>query len=124
VLGETLAMPVPLFVCRSCRPDGWKSDGPRPGSLLVGEVERVVREKGLSGSIAVLPIHCLAHCAHACAAAVLPPDGRKVVFDGLAATSEVAEALVSVANVVRTQGSRGVAPDKCPHTLLKHRREL
>lgn len=117
-------MPVPLFVCRSCRPDGWKADGPRPGALLAGEVERVVRAKGLSGSIAVLPIHCLAHCAHSCAAAVLPDDGRKVVFDGLAPTSEVAEALVSVANVVRTQGRRGADFEKCPAAIARNRREL
>jgi predicted metal-binding protein len=120
---RTLAMPIALFVCRSCRPEGWKPEGPRPGSLLVGEVERVVRAQGLTDKVAVLPIHCLAHCAHACSAAILPQDGPRVVFDELAPTAEVAEALVTLTMLVRREGRSAAMPERCPAVLASHRRE-
>ncbi len=115
--------PVPLFVCRSCRPQGWIESGPRPGTLLVSEVERVVRARGLQGQIAVLPIHCLAHCAHSCSAAVLPHDGRRVTFDDLPPDAKTAEALVRVALAVQHDGRAGAELARCPETLCAHRRE-
>jgi predicted metal-binding protein len=108
---------IALFVCRSCRPLGWNANGPRPGSLLVGEVERVVRERGLQSKIAVLPIHCLARCARSCSAAILPREGARVVFDELDASRESAEALVSVALNVRADGASGAAPDRLPRGI-------
>lgn len=114
---------IALFVCRSCRPVGWNANGgPRPGSLLVGEVERVVRERGAQHKIAVLPIHCLARCAHSCSAAVLPPNGARVLFDELEPTRETAESLVEVALAVRAEGSVAAAPQRCPAQLTGKRR--
>lgn len=114
---------VALFVCRSCRPVGWNANGgPRPGSLLVGEVERVVRERGVQHKIAVLPIHCLARCAHSCSAAILPRDGARVLFDELDPSRETAETLVTVALSVREEGSRAASPERCPATLSAKRR--
>jgi predicted metal-binding protein len=114
---------VALFVCRSCRPVVWNANGgPRPGSLLVGEVERVVRERGAQHKIAVLPIHCLARCAHSCSAAVLPRDGGRALFDELEPSRETAESLVTVALAVREEGARAASPERCPAALTAKRR--
>jgi predicted metal-binding protein len=90
--------------------------------LLVGEVERVVRERGAQHKIAVLPIHCLARCAHSCSAAVLPRDGGRVLFDELEVSRETAESLVTVALAVREEGARAASPERCPAALTAKRR--
>lgn len=114
---------VALFVCRSCRPVGWNANGgPRPGSLLVGEVERVVRERNAQHQIAVLPIHCLARCARSCSAAILPRDGGRVLFDELEPSRETAESLVTIALAVRDEGARAASPERCPAALSAKRR--
>ncbi len=112
---------IALFVCRSCRPVGWNANGPRPGSLLVAEVERVVRERGVQQQVAVLPIHCLARCARSCSAAILPREGARILFDELSADRATAEALVTVALDVRREGARAAEPARCPNNLAPKR---
>lgn len=114
---------IALFVCRSCRPIGWNANaGLRPGSLLVAEVERAVRERGAQHQIVVLPIHCLARCAHSCSAAILPRDGGRVLFDKLEPSRETAETLVSIALAVRKEGAHAASPERCPAWLSAKRR--
>jgi predicted metal-binding protein len=113
--------PVPLFVCRSCRPDGADPRAPRPGSLLAREVERAARALDPEGRIAVLPTHCLARCGRSCAAAVLPHDGRRIAFDQLEPGPAHAEALVRVALSVLEHGRHGADPERLPEGLRAHR---
>lgn len=114
--------PTALFVCRSCRPVGWNADGgPRPGSLLVSEVERVIASQQLQNQITVLPIHCLARCARSCAAAILPRDGARVLFDELEPNAQTAQSLVKITLAVRQDGARAAAPERCPPELSPKR---
>ena len=112
-----------MFVCRSCRPVGWTADGgPRPGSLLVSEVERVISSQQIRDQITVLPIHCLARCARSCAAAILPRDGARVLFDELEPSAATAESLVKITLAVRREGARAASPERCPPELSPKRR--
>lgn len=82
----------------------------------------MISSQHLRDQITVLPIHCLARCARSCAAAILPRDGARVLFDELEPSAATAESLVKITLAVRDEGARAACPERCPAELSPKRR--
>ncbi|MDP3276259.1 MAG: DUF1636 family protein [Deltaproteobacteria bacterium] len=103
--------PLPLFVCRNCRPAGEARTETHPGARMVSEVTRALVLASALDAIVLLPIHCLNRCDHGCTAAILPENGPRIVLDSLEPTQATARAIVRYALEVHRAGHEVAPPE-------------
>lgn len=81
-----------LYVCTTCRREGYDPAEPRDGALLLAEIETIGAPEG----VVVQGVECLSACANGCAVA-LSAEGKWTYVYGRLSTENAADILAGAA---------------------------